>query len=56
LNKEIAAVLATEEVRTRFATLGAEVLISTPEEYAADIDREESKWSKLVRTLGLKGE
>jgi tripartite-type tricarboxylate transporter receptor subunit TctC len=56
LNREITAVLAAEEVRMRFATLGAEVLVSTPEEYVADIDREESKWSKVVRTLGLKGE
>jgi hypothetical protein len=27
-----------------------------PEEYAADIDREETRWSKLVATIGLKGE
>jgi len=27
-----------------------------PEEYAADIDREEMRWSKLVTAIGLKGE
>jgi len=29
--------------RSRFATIGAEPLPSTPEEYAEDIDREETK-------------
>jgi len=29
---------------------------STPEEYAADIDREETKWSEIVRRSGAKGE
>jgi hypothetical protein len=38
-----------------FATIGAEPLASTPEEYAADIDREETKWSTLIKSLGLNG-
>jgi len=56
LNKELRALLAGEEIRTRFATIGAEPLASTPEEYAVEIDREETKWSALVRSLGLKVE
>src|SRR5262249_33964176 len=56
LNKELRAALATDDVRTRFATIGAEPLPSTPEEYAEDIDREETKWSTLIRSLGLKAE
>jgi tripartite-type tricarboxylate transporter receptor subunit TctC len=56
LNKELRAALASSEVRTRFATVGAEPLASTPEEYAADIDREETKWSTLIKSLGLKAE
>ena len=56
LNKELGAALATEDVRSRFATVGAEPLASTPEEYAADIDREETKWSTLIKSLGLKAE
>jgi hypothetical protein len=31
-------------------------LASTPEEYAADIDREETKWSTIIKSLGLKAE
>jgi hypothetical protein len=31
-------------------------ITSTPEEYAKDIDREETKWGTLVRKLNLKVE
>ena len=56
LNKELNAVLATDEVRRRLAVEGGEPVPGAPEEYAADIDREEMRWSKLVTTIGLKGE
>ena len=56
LNKELNAVLATDEVRRRLAVEGGEPVPGAPEEYAADIDREELRWSKLVATIGLKGE
>jgi len=56
LDKELRLALAAEDVRERLAADGAEVLPSTPEEYAADIDREEATWSKVVNALGLKGE
>jgi len=56
LNKELNAVLATDEVRRRLAVEGGEPVPGTPEEYAADIDRQEMRWSKLVATIGLKGE
>jgi hypothetical protein len=45
-----------DEVRTRLALEGAEPIPGAPEDYAADIDREEMKWSKLVSAIGLKGE
>ena len=54
LNKELNAALATEDVKSRLATEGAEALPGTPEAYAADIDREEKKWGGLVKKLGLK--
>jgi hypothetical protein len=43
-------------VRKELANDGAETLPSTPEDYAADIDREAVSWSKVVNALGLKGE
>jgi len=56
LNKELRTALAAEDVRSRLAADGAEVLPSSPEQYAADIDREEATWSKVVNALGLRGE
>jgi tripartite-type tricarboxylate transporter receptor subunit TctC len=56
LNKELNAALASEDVKTRLATEGAEALPGSPEDYAADIERDEKKWGGLVRKLGLKVE
>jgi tripartite-type tricarboxylate transporter receptor subunit TctC len=56
LNKELNAALATDEVKKRLGTEGAEALPGTPAAYAADIDREETRWSALVHKLGLKVE
>ena len=44
------------DTKERMARYGTEPLPSTPEEYAADIDREETKWSAVVRKSGAKGE
>jgi tripartite-type tricarboxylate transporter receptor subunit TctC len=56
LNKALNAVLASDEIRKRLAIEGAEPLPGTPEQYAADIDREETIWSKVVRESGAKAE
>jgi tripartite-type tricarboxylate transporter receptor subunit TctC len=56
LNKELRQMLGSDVMRTRFATVGAEPLSSTPEEYAKDIEQEHTKWSTLVKSLGLKAE
>jgi tripartite-type tricarboxylate transporter receptor subunit TctC len=56
LNKALRDALASEEVRKRLATDGAEPVPSTPEEYAAHIDQDETKWSKVVRESGAKAE
>jgi tripartite-type tricarboxylate transporter receptor subunit TctC len=56
LNQALNAALATPDMRQRFALEGAEPLPSTPAEYAADIDREEAKWAKVVKTSGAKVE
>jgi tripartite-type tricarboxylate transporter receptor subunit TctC len=44
------------DTKERMAKDGTEPLLSTPEEYAADIDREEIKWSAVVKQSGAKGE
>jgi tripartite-type tricarboxylate transporter receptor subunit TctC len=50
------AAIASPETRQRIAADGAEVMGMTPDEYAADIDREEAKWSDVVRRSGAKAE
>ncbi|HEX5213646.1 MAG TPA: tripartite tricarboxylate transporter substrate binding protein [Pseudolabrys sp.] len=54
LNAALRTALKSEDVHKRIATEGAEPLPTTPDEYAADIDREETKWSALVKKVGLK--
>jgi len=56
LNAALNAALASEEVRNRLAAEGAEPLPGTPEEYGADIDREEAQWSKVIKASGAKAE
>jgi tripartite-type tricarboxylate transporter receptor subunit TctC len=56
LNAAIRAVVETDAVKQRIRSEGGDPLISTPEEYAKDIDLEETKWSTLVRKLNLKVE
>ena len=52
LNAALRAALGDPKVHGHIATEGAEPLPTTPDEYAADIDREETKWSKLVKKSG----
>ena len=56
LNKELRAALATDEVKKRLHQEGAEPTPTTPAEHAAVIEREESKWSVLIKSIGLKPE
>jgi tripartite-type tricarboxylate transporter receptor subunit TctC len=56
LNAALRALVETKEVKQRILAEGGDPLTSTPEEYAKDIDREETKWGTLVRKLNLKVE
>jgi tripartite-type tricarboxylate transporter receptor subunit TctC len=56
LSTALRAAVMSDELRSRLAEDGAEPLASTPEEYAADIDREETKWSAIVKLSGAKAE
>jgi tripartite-type tricarboxylate transporter receptor subunit TctC len=53
LNSALRNALANGDVKARIAADGGDPLPSTPQEYAADIDKEELKWSALIRKLGL---
>jgi tripartite-type tricarboxylate transporter receptor subunit TctC len=54
LNQVIVQQLKLPNTQERFATLGAEVLTSTPEEFDAFIRTEMTKWDKVIRQMGLK--
>jgi tripartite-type tricarboxylate transporter receptor subunit TctC len=54
LQREVARAVANAEVRKRFLESGVEPVGSTPEEYAAAIRREQGKWGKLIRELGIR--
>ena len=54
LNRALRALVDTPEVRARIAADGGDPMPSTPEEYTADIERENMKWGALIRKLNLK--
>jgi tripartite-type tricarboxylate transporter receptor subunit TctC len=56
LGAALRAAVMSDDLKARLADDGAEPLASTPEEYAADIDREETKWSAIVKASGAKAE
>src|ERR1051325_3135267 len=54
LNAAVRNAGITDEFKQKLAADGTEPLASTPEEYAADIDKEETKWSAIVKKSGAK--
>jgi tripartite-type tricarboxylate transporter receptor subunit TctC len=56
LNAALREALASPDVSNRLALEGAEPMPMTPEEYAADIDHEETLWSAIVKKSGAKAE
>lgn len=56
LNAAMRTALSSADVLARLDAEGAEPHPSTPEQYAADIDREEKKWSAIVRRSGARAE
>jgi tripartite-type tricarboxylate transporter receptor subunit TctC len=56
LNAALRAALASDDVKKRLVADGTDVTPSTPEEYAAFIDKDEIKWSAIVKASGAKGE
>ncbi len=53
LNKELRAIVASEETTRRIIADGGDPVTGTPEEYAENIEREEAKWAALIKKLGL---
>ena len=56
LNKELRAMVASEDFRKRVIADGGGPMASSPQDYAANIAREEGKWAGIIQKLGLKVE
>ena len=54
LNDAIAKVLRTPEMGQKFAAIGQDVLVSTPEEFSAFLREETTKWRRTIEAAGLK--
>jgi tripartite-type tricarboxylate transporter receptor subunit TctC len=56
LNGELRKLVDNPDVQKQIHNEGGDPMTSTAAEYAADIDKEETKWGGLVKRLGLKVE
>jgi tripartite-type tricarboxylate transporter receptor subunit TctC len=56
LNEALRTALASDDVKKQLALDGTEISPSTPEQYADFIDRDEKKWSQLVKASGVEPE
>ena len=53
INKEMRAIIATDEISKRIVADGGDPAATSPDEYAAMIERDEAKWADLIKKLGL---
>jgi tripartite-type tricarboxylate transporter receptor subunit TctC len=56
LHQEITAVQNSEEVKKHFASEGAQIVQMGSAEFAAFIEKEMSKWERVVKEGGIKAE
>ncbi len=54
INRDVVAVLKTEDVRRRFLAQGAEPVGNTPQEMAAFLERERALWGGVIEQAKLK--
>lgn len=54
IQAEIAKILASDDMRQRFSTMGAEGVASTPADFKAFLDAETARYAKLVKEANLK--
>jgi tripartite-type tricarboxylate transporter receptor subunit TctC len=54
LNNEIVKVMAASDARDRIGALGADIMTSTPERFAAYIKSEQAKWGQAIKDSGAR--
>jgi tripartite-type tricarboxylate transporter receptor subunit TctC len=53
LRDEIVAILATPEMQERVKTLGYDLIVSTPEQFAAQLRTDIARWGEVAKRAGL---
>jgi len=56
LNEVIMRVLRTADMQKKLAAIGQDVLVSTPEEFAAFLREETVKWRRTIEAAGIKAQ
>src|SRR5882724_6855688 len=56
LNKALREALASDEVKKQLINDGTEITPGTPEDYVDFIDKDEKKWSQLIKSSGVEQE
>jgi tripartite-type tricarboxylate transporter receptor subunit TctC len=54
LHDAIVKILTSPEAKTRYANVGAEIRYDSPDEFQVLIKSELAKWSKVIKTAGIK--
>jgi len=53
LNQEVARVLNAPDVKAKFFDAGMEIVASSPEDFAAMLKSEITKWSRIIKKAGI---
>jgi tripartite-type tricarboxylate transporter receptor subunit TctC len=56
LNKEVMQALSSPDVIEKLQAQGAQLLKSTPEEYARYLDKELTRWEQVVKSSGVQAD
>jgi tripartite-type tricarboxylate transporter receptor subunit TctC len=56
VHAELVKALNDPDVKQRFANVGMDTVASTPEQFGAYIRSESEKWSKVIKTIGIKAD
>jgi tripartite-type tricarboxylate transporter receptor subunit TctC len=54
IHKDVLSVLARADTAEAFAKQGADVITSTPQEFAAMVAKEKDRWAEVIRKSGAK--
>jgi tripartite-type tricarboxylate transporter receptor subunit TctC len=56
LHRDIAKIITLPDMKERLATLGYEPVVNSPEQCAALMKTEMTRWTKVIRDAGIKAQ